>query len=66
MKVYLNNKEYEVNSSENLSGFLKAHDMLRPGIAIAVNNRVIPKTEWETTALEPEMKITLIRAVCGG
>ena len=36
------------------------------GVAVAVNNRVVPRGEWAATPVEEGMKITVIRAVCGG
>ena len=36
------------------------------GVAGAVNNRVVPRAKWAATQLEEQMKITVIRAVCGG
>ena len=36
------------------------------GIAIAVNDNVIPKGEWESYALKAQDKIFVIRATQGG
>jgi len=36
------------------------------GIAIAINNNVIPKAEWDAYELQDEDKVTLIRATQGG
>lgn len=36
------------------------------GIAIAINNRVIAKAEWERTAIADKDQITIIRATQGG
>lgn len=36
------------------------------GIAIAVNNQVIPKTAWESFALQENDKILVIQASQGG
>ncbi len=36
------------------------------GLALAVNDRVISKTEWETFDLKEFDKVTIIRATQGG
>ena len=36
------------------------------GIAVAVDNCVVPRDRWAITELVDGMKITVIRAVCGG
>ena len=38
----------------------------KKGIAIAVNQAIVPKTEWPIRILLPEDKITLIKATQGG
>ena len=67
MKVIINNKEIEVESgTANLAALLRAQGFTGVGQAVAVNNRVVPKADWEACGLEDGMKITVIRAVCGG
>lgn len=36
------------------------------GIAVAIDNKVVPRTLWDTTLLSADSRITVIRAVCGG
>lgn len=36
------------------------------GVAVAVNDTVIPKSRWKTTALNPGDSIEIIHAVQGG
>lgn len=36
------------------------------GIAVAVNNRVIPRNKWELQALQDQDNITIITATQGG
>ncbi len=67
MKIYVNNKLQEIPDQAKITDTL---DILKisslKGIAIAVNNSVIPKTEWETHELLNNDKITLIQATQGG
>ncbi|WON93174.1 MULTISPECIES: sulfur carrier protein ThiS [unclassified Sphingobacterium] len=36
------------------------------GVAVAINNKVIPKKDWATTPLKPHDQIILITASQGG
>ena len=36
------------------------------GIAIAVNNKMIPRTEWERFSLQENDQLVIIKAACGG
>lgn len=41
-------------------------DPSRSGIAVAVNDRIVPRAEWETTVLEDGDRIEIITAMQGG
>ena len=41
-------------------------DPARPGIAVAIDQEVIPRTQWEDTEIQPESEIEVIRAAQGG
>ena len=36
------------------------------GVAVALNDRVIPKSTWETTPVRPSDRLEVIRATQGG
>ena len=38
----------------------------QPGIAVAVNQEVVLRTEWEGTEIQPDSEIEIIRAAQGG
>ena len=65
MKLRVNNKEMETWAT-NLSLFSQEQNLPVTGIAIAVNNRMIPRTEWDTYTLNEGDNILIIKAVCGG
>jgi sulfur carrier protein len=67
MNIIINEKPYRIKDSATISDALKeARIDNRFGIAIAVNNVVIPKTIWENTTLNPNDQITIINAIFGG
>ncbi|ESU23141.1 thiamine biosynthesis protein ThiS [Flavobacterium enshiense DK69] len=68
MELKINN-QYKQFESESLSAKALL-DIEFPnkqnGIALAVNNTVIPKTHWETTTLSETDDILIITATQGG
>lgn len=65
MKVAINNKEVETNST-TLSQLVDELSLPMQGIAIAVNHRMVPRTEWTNYALNEGASIVIIKAACGG
>ena len=65
MKLKVNDKEVETGAS-NLSLFSQEQNLPITGSAVAVNNRMIPRSEWDSFALNEGDNILIIKAVCGG
>ncbi len=65
MKININNKEVETGATLLLQ---LTQELALPakGVAVAVNNRMIPRTEWENFALNAGDNIVIIQAACGG
>jgi len=67
VQVTINRESFMLPESGTLADVLPLLDISRPdGIAIAVNDTVIPKGEWEQYRLQPEDKVFVIRATQGG
>lgn len=66
MKITVNRKETEVAENATLDTVIAQQSPAHENIATAVNNRVIPRTEWEKTRLNEDDKITIIQAAFGG
>lgn len=66
MKIRINNKETDVQQAESLLDLAKELSLPERGVAVAVNNRMIPRTDWQQTALKDDDNIVIIKAVCGG
>lgn len=66
MEVIINQKNFLLNSSSLIEALQLYGLSLKKGIAIAVNNRVIPKSSWESYKLQPSDQITVITAAQGG
>jgi len=65
MKVLVNNKEVET-SAATLSQLIGELDLPTQGIAVAVDNRIAPRTTWETYPLQEGVAIVINKAACGG
>ena len=65
MKIRINNKETDVQA-ESLLDLAKELSLPKRGVAVAVNNRMIPRTDWQQTTLKDDDNIVIIKAVCGG
>ncbi|WP_300699034.1 sulfur carrier protein ThiS [Bacteroides sp.] len=65
MKVSVNNKEVETGAT-TLSQLTEELSLPTQGIAIAVNNRMITRTEWANYSLSEGISIVIIKAACGG
>ena len=65
MKLKVNDKEVETGAT-NLSQFSQEQNLPTSGIAVAVNNRMVPRAEWNSYVLNEGDNILIIKAVCGG
>ena len=65
MKVLVNNKEVKTGAT-TLSQLIEELALPAQGIAVAVDNRIVLRTEWTTYALREYMPIIIIKAACGG
>lgn len=66
MNIQLNNKTFEVAEGITLAAFIEHAGYKPEGIAVAIQNTVIPKASWATTILVNNQKLLMIRAVSGG
>ena len=67
MNIYVNNKLTEVPVQASVAAALDSLDLVsQKGIAVAINNNVVPRAEWDSYVLSSEDKVTLIRATQGG
>ncbi|MBI5219100.1 MAG: sulfur carrier protein ThiS [Bacteroidia bacterium] len=67
MIIFVNHAEHEIPESKTVSetlALLKYENFT--GIAVAVNNHVVPRTQWNNHLLKENDKVTIIRAVQGG
>ena len=66
MKIYINQKEIEVQDNISVKELLDMQQTAIEGTAIAIDNKLVPKNEWNDRILTDGNKITIIRATFGG
>lgn len=68
MNIILNGNNQDINEGANLLSLLKQFKVNddKPGVAVALNNEVISKPEWDHIKLNENDRIEIIQAVQGG
>lgn len=66
MKIYINQKEIEAQDRISIKELLDMQQISIEGTAIAIDNKLVPKNEWNDRILTEGNKITIIRATFGG
>lgn len=65
MKIIINNQSVETNAA-TLAQLADEHNLPATGVAIAVDNKMVKRTEWPTFALKDGQSITILKAFSGG
>ncbi|MBO4503693.1 MAG: sulfur carrier protein ThiS [Bacteroidales bacterium] len=65
MKLFFNNKEISTGA-QTIRQLAEELSLPDKGIAVAVDNKLVPRTGWDTFLLTEGTHIVVIKAVCGG
>lgn len=65
MDILINNKKTNV-SSTNLLELAEEMNLPEKGVAVAISNLMIPRTEWASTPIAEGADVVIIKAACGG
>lgn len=66
MQIEVNGEIKEIANPSTLKSVVDTMLTDTKGTAVAVNNSVVPKAEWETCQLNENDKVLLIKATQGG
>ncbi|HEX2177672.1 MAG TPA: sulfur carrier protein ThiS [Nocardioidaceae bacterium] len=66
MRVTVNGEPHDLVTEETLAALVTRFADRTSGMAVAVNNAVVPRACWTTTRLAPGDRIELLTAVQGG
>lgn len=65
MKVNINNQPTST-SAASLQALAEEMNLPAAGVAMAKNNKMVPREQWESTPLCDNDNIVIIKAACGG
>ena len=66
MEVLVNQQPVILSDNSNVLSLLDHLNKKQEGIAVAVGERIIPRSEWASTSLKDKDQIILITATQGG
>ncbi|MFI3248620.1 MAG: sulfur carrier protein ThiS [Rikenellaceae bacterium] len=66
MKVFLNQNELTIDESTTLQELITNQGIKPEGVAVAINNRIITRSEWPSTMMDEGAKVVVIQATYGG
>ena len=65
MEIKVNNKPIDTEAT-NLRMLAVELSLPEKGVAVAVDNKMVPRTLWEQTPLKEGASVIVIKAACGG
>lgn len=66
MRIYFNDEPMQCDERLTLADLLEQLRMLRPGVALAVNQTIVPRERWAAQLLQDGDQILLFQAIAGG
>ena len=66
MQIFINDQPIECQEKSTISSLLEQENIHPFNIAVALNNSVIPKAQWDQTEVTAGSQIIIIKAVQGG
>lgn len=66
MNIKINNEPAIVSDGMKLASIATMLQLPDKGVAVAVNNAMVPRTEWATHTVQEGDDIVILRAFCGG
>lgn len=65
MKVRINNNEVETQAT-TVAELAQEQKLPEKGVAVAISNEMVPRSEWAQRALKEGDDIVILKAFCGG
>ena len=65
MNVRINNNEVETQAT-TVAELAQEQKLPEKGVAVAISNEMVPRTEWAQRALKEGDDIVILKAFCGG
>ncbi len=65
MKININNQVTET-TAQTVADLAQQQSLPEKGVALAINNQMVPRTEWGSRQLHEGDDIVILKAFCGG
>ncbi len=65
MNIKVNDKSVSTSAS-TVKQLVAELSLPESGVAVALDNKMVPRTRWETTSLSEGDNVIIIKAACGG
>lgn len=66
MNVKINNTPLQLPEGTTVIQVAEERNLPDRGVALAVNNQMVPRAEWNNTVLAEGDDIVILKAFCGG
>ena len=66
MNIKVNNKMVTVPEGSSLFQLAQTLELPEKGVAVAVNNQMVPRADWLDKKLAENDLVVVIKAACGG
>lgn len=66
MQIFINDSPVDCTDSISITRLLEVQGIRAANIAVAMDNIVIPKAQWDSTIVKANSNIIIIKAVQGG
>lgn len=64
--ISVNNKDHQIEAAKSLQEILEELEVTVNGVAVAINQSIITKSEWSNTQLIDKDEVLIIKATQGG
>ncbi|MBB3324982.1 sulfur carrier protein ThiS [Atlantibacter sp. RC6] len=66
MRIALNDQQTDCAEAITLHRLLEQQGLLKPGIALAVNDAIVPRSQWPEHVLQDGDSVLLFQVIAGG
>lgn len=66
MNLKINNQQFEFPEGTTIRALADERQLPEKGVAVAVNNEMIPREEWDAYTVKDGDDIVILKAFCGG
>ncbi|WGE66204.1 sulfur carrier protein ThiS [Actinobacillus equuli subsp. equuli] len=66
MQIFINNQPLDVAENTSIQTALALSQTNLQGVAVALNQQIVPKNEWQNYLLQEGAKLIVFKAIAGG